>query len=90
MVGSFSGDYVGFQNDTVAALAKFKASNVQQLIVDTAGNEGGYDCLGKPCCHRLLWVTLIRWFDDRRVFDQRARWDQVWLRIRMATPTSRN
>lgn len=47
MVGSFGGDYVGFQNDTIAALAKFKANNVQQLIVDTTGNGGGYVCLGE-------------------------------------------
>ncbi|KAG8683239.1 hypothetical protein FRC09_016209, partial [Ceratobasidium sp. 395] len=45
MVGSFGGDYVGFQNDTIAALAKFKAAHVQQLIVDTTGNGGGYVCL---------------------------------------------
>ncbi|KAG8685120.1 hypothetical protein FRC09_014948, partial [Ceratobasidium sp. 395] len=47
MVGSFGGDYVGFQNDTIAALAKFKAARVQQLIVDTTGNGGGYVCLGE-------------------------------------------
>ncbi|KAG9126864.1 hypothetical protein FRC07_001649 [Ceratobasidium sp. 392] len=47
MVGSFGGDYVGFQNDTIAALAKFKTANVQQLIIDTTGNGGGYVCLGE-------------------------------------------
>ncbi|CAE6477326.1 unnamed protein product [Rhizoctonia solani] len=47
MVGSFGGDYVGFQNDTFKALSKFKAAKVQQLIVDTTGNGGGYVCLGK-------------------------------------------
>ncbi|CCO32378.1 hypothetical protein BN14_06438 [Rhizoctonia solani AG-1 IB] len=45
MVGSFDGDYIGFQNDTLNALSKFKAANVQQLIVDTTGNGGGYVCL---------------------------------------------
>ncbi|KDN39431.1 hypothetical protein RSAG8_08837, partial [Rhizoctonia solani AG-8 WAC10335] len=47
MVGSFGGDYVGFQNDTLNALSKFKAANVQQLIVDTTGNGGGFVCLGE-------------------------------------------
>ncbi|CAE6421599.1 unnamed protein product, partial [Rhizoctonia solani] len=47
MVGSFGGDYIGFQNDTLNALSKFKAANVQQLIVDTTGNGGGYVCLGE-------------------------------------------
>ncbi|ELU40922.1 peptidase family s41 domain-containing protein [Rhizoctonia solani AG-1 IA] len=44
MVGSFGGDYVGFQNDTLRALSKLKAAKVQQLIVDTTGNGGGYVC----------------------------------------------
>lgn len=47
MVGSFGGDYTQFQTDTVAALARFKSSGVQQLIVDTTGNGGGYVCLGQ-------------------------------------------
>ncbi|KAG8744533.1 hypothetical protein FRC10_009985 [Ceratobasidium sp. 414] len=47
MVGSFGGDYTKFQTDTVAALVKFKSSGVQQLIVDTTGNGGGFVCLGK-------------------------------------------
>lgn len=47
MIGSFGGDYVGFQNDTIAALAKFKTAKVSQLIVDTTGNGGGYVCLGE-------------------------------------------
>ena len=47
MVGSFGGDYVGSQNDTIAALAKFKAAGATQLIVDTTGNGGGYVCLGE-------------------------------------------
>jgi C-terminal processing protease CtpA/Prc len=47
MVGSFGGDYTKFQTDTVAALAMFKSNGVQQLIVDTTGNGGGYVCLGK-------------------------------------------
>ncbi|QRV98976.1 peptidase family S41 protein [Ceratobasidium sp. AG-Ba] len=47
MVGSFGGNYTQFQNDTVAALAKFKAAKVQHLIVDTTGNGGGYVCLGE-------------------------------------------
>ncbi|QRV84940.1 peptidase family S41 protein [Ceratobasidium sp. AG-Ba] len=43
----FGGNYTQFQNDIVAALAKFKAAKVQQLIVDTTGNGGGYVCLGE-------------------------------------------
>ncbi|CAE6473945.1 unnamed protein product [Rhizoctonia solani] len=47
MVGSFGGDYVGFQNDVYGALSKLKDANVQQLIVDTTGNLGGFVCLGQ-------------------------------------------
>ncbi|EUC56044.1 peptidase S41 family protein [Rhizoctonia solani AG-3 Rhs1AP] len=46
MVGSFGGDYVRFQNDSYSALSKLKAANIQQLIVDTTGNGGGFVCLG--------------------------------------------
>jgi C-terminal processing protease CtpA/Prc len=49
MVGSFGnrGYYTDFQKDTMAALARFKAKNVQQLIVDITNNGGGYTCLGE-------------------------------------------
>ncbi|KAG8729792.1 hypothetical protein FRC11_007998, partial [Ceratobasidium sp. 423] len=58
MVGSFGGDYAGFQNDIVAALAKFKAANVQQLIVDTTGNGGGYVCLGEFLINALAGTSF--------------------------------
>ncbi|KAF8607362.1 hypothetical protein BDV93DRAFT_553078 [Ceratobasidium sp. AG-I] len=58
MVGSFGGDYVGFQNDTVAALAKFKAAKLTQLIVDTTGNGGGYVCLGEFLINALVGTSF--------------------------------
>ncbi|CAE6411508.1 unnamed protein product [Rhizoctonia solani] len=47
MVGSFGGDYDQFQKDTFNTLSKLKAAGVQQLVVDTTGNGGGYVCLGQ-------------------------------------------
>ncbi|KAG8735664.1 hypothetical protein FRC12_017967 [Ceratobasidium sp. 428] len=45
VVGSFGGDYVGFQNDTLAALTKFKDARIEYLIIDVTGNGGGFVCL---------------------------------------------
>ncbi|KAF8752157.1 peptidase S41 family protein [Rhizoctonia solani] len=58
MVGSFGGDYTKFQTDTVAALAKFKSAGVQQLIVDTTGNGGGYVCLGEFLINALAGTSF--------------------------------
>ncbi|CAE6481362.1 unnamed protein product [Rhizoctonia solani] len=58
MVGSFGGDYVGFQNDTFNALARLKAANVQQLIVDTTGNGGGFVCLGQFLINALAGMSF--------------------------------
>ncbi|CEL54958.1 hypothetical protein RSOLAG1IB_07450 [Rhizoctonia solani AG-1 IB] len=58
MVGSFGGDYTKFQTDTVAALAKFKSSGVEQLIVDTTGNGGGYVCLGEFLINALAGTSF--------------------------------
>ncbi|CAE6396376.1 unnamed protein product [Rhizoctonia solani] len=58
MVGSFGGDYVGFQNDTFDALSKLKAANVQQLIVDTTGNGGGFVCLGQFLINALAGMSF--------------------------------
>ncbi|CAE6488096.1 unnamed protein product [Rhizoctonia solani] len=58
MVGSFGGDYVGFQNDTLRALSKLKAAKVQQLIVDTTGNGGGYVCLGEFLINALAGTNF--------------------------------
>ncbi|KAF8745816.1 peptidase S41 family protein, partial [Rhizoctonia solani] len=58
MVGSFGGDYVGFQNDTLRALSKLKTAKVQQLIVDTTGNGGGYVCLGEFLINALAGTNF--------------------------------
>ncbi|KAF8688631.1 peptidase S41 family protein, partial [Rhizoctonia solani] len=58
MVGSFGGDYTKFQTDTVAALAKFKSAGVQQLIVDTTSNGGGYVCLGEFLINALAGTSF--------------------------------
>ncbi|KAJ1304929.1 hypothetical protein OPQ81_006062 [Rhizoctonia solani] len=58
MVGSFGGDYIGFQNDTIRALSKLKAANIRQLIVDTTGNGGGYVCLGEFLINALAGTNF--------------------------------
>ncbi|KAI0314927.1 hypothetical protein OF83DRAFT_1062983 [Amylostereum chailletii] len=45
-VGSFGGDYSGFQTDLQAAFADFKAAGVTNLLIDLTNNGGGYVCLG--------------------------------------------
>jgi len=45
-VGSFSGDFNGFQSDVVAAVNSFKAAGVTQLLIDLTNNGGGFVCLG--------------------------------------------
>jgi hypothetical protein len=39
-VGSFAGDFEAFQSDTVAAINSFKASGVEQLLIDLTNNGG--------------------------------------------------
>ncbi|KAF9467146.1 hypothetical protein BDZ94DRAFT_1249683 [Collybia nuda] len=46
-VGSFGGDFDGFQSDTVAAINSFKAAGVTQLLIDLTNNGGGFVCLGQ-------------------------------------------
>ncbi|KAI0052380.1 hypothetical protein FA95DRAFT_1392982 [Auriscalpium vulgare] len=45
-IGSFEGDFVQFQTDTVAAINQFKASGVTNLLIDITNNGGGFVCLG--------------------------------------------
>ena len=46
-VGSFGGDFLQFQQDTVNAFAAFKDAGVTQLLVDLTNNGGGFVCLGQ-------------------------------------------
>ncbi|KAF8651172.1 hypothetical protein AX16_004827 [Volvariella volvacea WC 439] len=45
-VGSFGGDFDGFQSDVVAAINTFKSAGVSQLLIDLTNNGGGFVCLG--------------------------------------------
>ncbi|THH11140.1 hypothetical protein EW146_g8141, partial [Bondarzewia mesenterica] len=45
-VGSFEGDFVQFQTDTLAAISQFQSSNVTRLLIDLTNNGGGFVCLG--------------------------------------------
>ncbi|KAG6915617.1 hypothetical protein DXG01_010693 [Tephrocybe rancida] len=45
-VGSFGGDFDGFQADVVSAVTAFKAAGVSQLLIDLTNNGGGFVCLG--------------------------------------------
>ncbi|KAF4603214.1 hypothetical protein EYR38_003625 [Pleurotus pulmonarius] len=46
-VGSFGGDFNGFQHDVVAAVTQFKAAGVTHLLIDLTDNGGGFVCLGQ-------------------------------------------
>lgn len=48
-VGSFGGDFDGFQADTVAAINSFKAAGVTQLLIDLTNNGGLYSSNDHPC-----------------------------------------
>lgn len=45
-VGSFGGNFNGFQSDVVSAVNSFKAAGVTQLLIDLTNNGGGFVCLG--------------------------------------------
>ncbi|KAH9955472.1 hypothetical protein BC827DRAFT_1271685 [Russula dissimulans] len=45
-VGSFGGNYSHFPRDVEAAMNQFKASGVENLLIDVTNNGGGYVCLG--------------------------------------------
>ncbi|KAJ7028713.1 hypothetical protein C8F04DRAFT_1118448 [Mycena alexandri] len=57
-IGSFEGDFNGFQNDTESAIAAFKAADVTRLIIDLSNNGGGFVCLGQ-FLHQYLGSTKI-------------------------------
>ncbi|KAF7343425.1 TSPc domain-containing protein [Mycena venus] len=57
-IGSFEGDFDGFQNDTQSAIAAFKAAGVTQLLIDLSNNGGGFVCLGQ-FLHQYLAGTRI-------------------------------
>lgn len=39
-VGSFEGDFVQFQTDTVSAMDSFKSAGVSRLLIDLTDNGG--------------------------------------------------
>ncbi|GLB39840.1 hypothetical protein LshimejAT787_0703500 [Lyophyllum shimeji] len=45
-VGSFGGDFDGFQSDVVSAINSFQKAGVTQLLIDLTNNGGGFVCLG--------------------------------------------
>ncbi|KAJ7756929.1 hypothetical protein B0H16DRAFT_1537435 [Mycena metata] len=57
-IGSFEGDFNGFQNDTQSAIAAFQAAGVTRLIIDLSNNGGGFVCLGQ-FLHQYLGGTRI-------------------------------
>ncbi|KAJ7253056.1 hypothetical protein B0H12DRAFT_602616 [Mycena haematopus] len=57
-IGSFEGDFVGFQTDTVSAITAFKEAGVARLIIDLSNNGGGFVCLGQ-FLHQYLAGTRI-------------------------------
>lgn len=56
-IGSFEGDFAGFQKDTASAIRAFKAAGVTKLIIDLTNNNGGFVCLGQ-FLHRYLAGTI--------------------------------
>ncbi|KAJ6588363.1 hypothetical protein B0H19DRAFT_1248035 [Mycena capillaripes] len=57
-IGSFEGDFEGFQTDTVSAISAFKDAGVTRLIIDLSNNGGGFVCLGQ-FLHQYLAGTRI-------------------------------
>ncbi|THH27364.1 hypothetical protein EUX98_g6832 [Antrodiella citrinella] len=57
-VGSFEGDFVQFQTDTLAAIQQFQASGVTRLLLDLTNNGGGFVCLGQ-FLHQFLAGSQI-------------------------------
>jgi len=57
-VGSFEGDFVQFQTDTLAAVRQFQASGVKRLLIDLTNNGGGFVCLGQ-FLHQFLAGSQI-------------------------------
>ncbi|KAI5117463.1 hypothetical protein M0805_004067 [Coniferiporia weirii] len=57
-VGSFEGDFVQFQTDTVSAMDGFKAAGVSRLLIDLTNNGGGFVCLGQ-FLHQFLAGSQI-------------------------------
>lgn len=47
-IGSFEGDFDGFQNDTSSAISAFLAAGVTRLIIDLSNNGGMYGSLFPP------------------------------------------
>ncbi|KAJ7178031.1 hypothetical protein C8R46DRAFT_1174054 [Mycena filopes] len=47
-IGSFEGDFEGFQTDTESAVTAFKAAGVTRLIIDLSNNGGGFHEIGYP------------------------------------------
>ncbi|KAJ7628461.1 hypothetical protein FB45DRAFT_1028550 [Roridomyces roridus] len=46
-IGSFEGDFGGFQTDVVSAIDAFQEAGVTNLIIDLTNNGGGFVCLGQ-------------------------------------------
>ncbi|KAJ7291209.1 hypothetical protein C8J57DRAFT_1271818 [Mycena rebaudengoi] len=57
-IGSFGGDFAGFQTDVVSAVSAFKAAGVTKLLIDLTNNGGGFVCLGQ-FLHQYLAGTRI-------------------------------
>ncbi|KAF5384319.1 hypothetical protein D9615_003317 [Tricholomella constricta] len=45
-VGSFGGNFNGFQSDVASAVRSFQTAGVTQLLIDLTNNGGGFVCLG--------------------------------------------
>ncbi|KAF9450034.1 hypothetical protein P691DRAFT_666237 [Macrolepiota fuliginosa MF-IS2] len=46
-LGSFEGDFDGFQSDVVAAIKQFQTEKITQVLLDLTNNGGGFVCLGQ-------------------------------------------
>ncbi|KAL5498002.1 hypothetical protein ACEPAH_2933 [Sanghuangporus vaninii] len=57
-VGSFEGDFLQFQTDTVNAMNSFLSANVSRLLIDLTNNGGGFVCLGQ-FLHQFLAGSQI-------------------------------
>lgn len=79
-VGSFGGDFDGFQHDVVAAVTQFKAAGVTHLLIDLTNNGGMGTCTFVNCHYAQTMFRRICLLGtiSAPIFG----WLQNWLSVR--------
>lgn len=79
-VGSFAGDFDGFQSDVVSAITSFKAAGITQLLIDLTNNGGKDELVSNLAKARSHWCR--RGVHMSRAFPASVPgWEQYWLSV---------